>query len=507
MAESSHSAIALGCSVAIVSSAIQAFGVALQRKSHLLTHEPFSQGISVGATGGGCCHDAQPHSQKYRRNMWYLGFGLFIVANVLGSVAQMSTLPLIILSPLQSIGLIFNSMFSCLMLPGDQFSRKLWIGTAVIACGAFIIANNGAVEPLPEQQPPLSTDDKFRQVISQLLDPFFAAWFVSTFAVMGCLLLLNKIYLNRKISETHQRRQKYSIRNGNQDVLLVKFNKFQFWKGINYGVISGTLTAHTFLFAKSIIDVIIESIMNKKNGAKDIFSFTDAAPWLLLVSMLSIVALQLTAFNLGLAEITTAVLYPLCFLVYNLVNLINDLNFNKLLSDHRISYLQLAWILIGLLAVLCGVVLLSWDTPSQQENYKTMAASHRHGALADEELGNGMIKLRNSFDRHMIKHDPASERTALIDNGSSGNSLDSITYSASSSDFDCENRSISVHEEALFEETEATDEMDTTTVAGSNDNNNNNNTTTNLTGGSSRRERSLTFEQNQLLTSFDILKS
>ena len=43
---------------------------------------------------------------------------------------------------------------------------------------------------------------------------------------------------------------------------------------------------------------------------KNLFTITNALPYLLL---LSIVGLQLTAFNLGLAQITTAILYPLCF--------------------------------------------------------------------------------------------------------------------------------------------------------------------------------------------------
>lgn len=80
---------------------------------------------------------------------------------------------------------------------------------------------------------------------------------------------------------------------------------------MNYGIISGTLTAHTFLFAKSIIDVIIETILHE--SFKNLFTITNALPYLLLLTMLSIVGLQLTAFNLGLAQITTAILYPLCF--------------------------------------------------------------------------------------------------------------------------------------------------------------------------------------------------
>ncbi|EGW33347.1 uncharacterized protein SPAPADRAFT_55233 [Spathaspora passalidarum NRRL Y-27907] len=339
MIQSSASSILLGCSVAVISSAIQSLGITLQRKSHLLyTHEQR--------------HTHLNHQQmKYRRNMWLFGFLLFIIANVLGSLIQITTLPLIILSPLQSIGLIFNSILSCLMLPGENFTTKLWTGTFIIAIGAFLIAYNGNVPPLPPPVPPPSADERFQNILHKLLAPSFMYWFIFTFVMMGILLLVNRLYLNSKIA-----RNKATKVKGN---LVIRCNKFQFIKGINYGIISGTLTAHTFLFAKSIIDVIVEIILSDRSR---LLPVSNSLPVLLLVTMLIIIGLQLTAFNLGLAQISTAILYPLCFLVYNLINLINDLVFNSLLVSHRMTVSQFWWILFGLFAVLCGVVTLSWDS-------------------------------------------------------------------------------------------------------------------------------------------------
>ena len=93
---------------------------------------------------------------------------LFIIANVLGSIIQISTLPLIILSPLQSIGLIFNSILSCLLLPGDHFTNKLWVGTGIISLGAIIIAYNGNVNSTPSNSllkplPPI--DERFHLIL------------------------------------------------------------------------------------------------------------------------------------------------------------------------------------------------------------------------------------------------------------------------------------------------------------------------------------------------------
>lgn len=300
--------IVLGCSVAVVSSAIQSLGITLQRKSHLLT----------------------THVHRQKRNMWLAGFIMFLAANILGSLVQITTLPLIILLPLQSIGLIFNLILSCLLLPGENFTTKLGTGTVSIAIGALIIAYNGGIPPeLPPAVPP-SVDDKFTSILEKLTKPAFVVWFSTTIVLCGILLLLNsKLDRSRKLL-----------------------------KGFNYGVISGTLTAHTFLFAKSLIDVVVETLL-KSEGMSILHNLI---PFGLLASMLTIIGLQLTAFNLALEQMLTLILYPLCFLIYNFFNLVNDLIFSSLLAEHKMSYTQFAWIVVGLVLVLCGVVTISWDS-------------------------------------------------------------------------------------------------------------------------------------------------
>ncbi|KAK6867298.1 hypothetical protein K6H10_005754 [Candida tropicalis] len=377
---SSTSSIILGCSVAVISSGIQSLGITLQRKSHLLHIQylpldapPNEQQINI-------IH-LNHQQQKYKRNMWLFGFLLFIVANVLGSIIQISTLPLIILSPLQSIGLIFNSMLSCLLLPGDHFTNKLWLGTGIIAVGASIIAYNGNVPPLPQPDPLPTVDERFHEILEKLSNPGFVLWFV----------------------------------------------------GINYGIISGTLTAHTFLFAKSLIDVVIETILHEKFS--NIFSISNSLPYVLLAVMLAIVGLQLTAFNLGLAQITTGILYPLCFLIYNLINLINDLIFNSLIANHRMSVAQLMWVIFGLVGVLCGVVILSWDSAfhnadeeadaKQDDNdlirMKFPYNSHRPSLLSNVDEFSGAIgessatssDLSSVINKSHVPIDEANERSLL----------------------------------------------------------------------------------------------
>lgn len=331
MGLSSTASIILGCSVAVISSAIQSLGITLQRKSHLIPYHSLST----------------THTHQYKRNMWLFGFILFIIANILGSLIQITTLPLIILSPLQSIGLIFNSILSCMLLPGEVFTRKLAIGTAIIAIGAFIIAFNGNTEQVDV---PGDTDEKFAIIIGKLTLPVFLSWFIFTFIAIASLLSVNWILTKRRHHLKLKRQSRSTVK------LL---NYYQFAKGVNYGVISGTLTAHTFLFAKSLIDTIVETILSKSHFKQITANLT---PYILLFVMLSIIGCQLTAFNLGLSQILTSILYPLCFLVYNLCNLINDVTFNSLIADHKMSLKQLTWVVLGLFGVLFGVILISWDS-------------------------------------------------------------------------------------------------------------------------------------------------
>lgn len=319
-----------GCAAAVVLSTIQSLGVTLQRKSHVLKDD----------------HDDSKRGHTYRRNLWLVGFLLFVTANVFGLLVQLTTLPLIVLSPLQSIGLIANSILSCVLL-GERFTRKLAVGTLVIGVGAFIIAYNGGVTVEPPKG--ISTDERFSIVLAKLRRPPFAAWCVCTFAAIVLLARVNALLTTRvRVLSRGRPRRKATQR----------ISTYNFAKGVLYGVMSGTLTAHTFLLAKSIVDVMVEMVL-ERSTPKSLGTYATTA--LFVCAMLAIVALQLVAFNLGLAHISSSVLYPLCFLVFNLVNLFNDLLFNALLSSGLVSAAQLVWVVVGLAQVLFGVVTISWD--------------------------------------------------------------------------------------------------------------------------------------------------
>lgn len=70
---------------------------------------------------------------------------LFLVSNILGSSVQITTLPLVILSPLQASGLVFNSICATLIL-SEPFTRYSLVGTVLVCIGAGLIAMFGALK-------------------------------------------------------------------------------------------------------------------------------------------------------------------------------------------------------------------------------------------------------------------------------------------------------------------------------------------------------------------------
>jgi magnesium transporter len=109
--------------------------------------------------------------------LWLLGFLIFISSNVLGSLFQIASLPVVILAPLGAVSLLWNAFFARLLL-GDVFSPYMIIGTLLIAGGAVLIAVFGIV---PE--PTHSLED--------LLALFGRSTFVAYFSVLAAFVVVS----------------------------------------------------------------------------------------------------------------------------------------------------------------------------------------------------------------------------------------------------------------------------------------------------------------------------
>ncbi|KAK2047868.1 hypothetical protein LZ31DRAFT_103271 [Colletotrichum somersetense] len=305
--------IAIGIIVGLLSTSVQSLGLTLQRKSHILEDEK------------------GPHEIRrppYRRGRWQLGMGMFIAANLLGSSVQISTLPLPVLSTLQASGLVFNSICATLIL-NEPFTRwSLW-GTLLVCTGAVLIAIFGAIPAPPHN---------LQELLELLGRKPFIVW-MSMQALLVLSIAISVDCLDHFTSMSLN-------------------SKFRFVRGLSYGCISGILSAHSLLVAKSAVELIIKTIADGNN------QFIHWQAWALVLALITLALSQLYYLHRGLKLVSTSVLYPLVFCVYNIIAILDGLIYFK--QTDMINPLRACLIALGTVILLAGVLALSWRLSDEQ---------------------------------------------------------------------------------------------------------------------------------------------
>ncbi|OAL49932.1 hypothetical protein IQ07DRAFT_587614 [Pyrenochaeta sp. DS3sAY3a] len=324
---SAGASVALGVIVGLASTSIQSVGLTLQRKSHLLEEEKD--------------HDDE-RRPPYKRRRWQLGMLMFIVANIVGSTIQITTLPLPVLSTLQASGLVFNSICASIIL-NEPFTRYSLIGTLLVACGALLIALFGAISE------PSHTLD---QLLVLLVRKHFIVWMVSTLIIVILLIVANWI-IKRIYPRTTPR------------LRLVR--------GMFFGCVSGILSAHSLLIAKSAVELLVRTIVDRHN------QFNRWQSWMILIGLVVFALTQLYFMHRGLKLCSTSVLYPLVFCVYNIIAIIDGLIYFH--QSDRLSDLHAGLIALGTVVLLAGVVCLSWRLEDAEEEPSSPVASKHMGRV------------------------------------------------------------------------------------------------------------------------------
>ncbi|KAI0848468.1 hypothetical protein F5Y00DRAFT_238407 [Daldinia vernicosa] len=305
--------IAIGILVGLISTSVQSLGLTLQRKSHMLEDEKYPLEFQRPA---------------YRRRRWQLGMGMFIFSNIIGSTIQISTLPLPVLSTLQAAGLVFNSVCATLIL-GEPFTRWSFYGTALVSTGAALIAIFGAI-PSPAHSLP------------ELLD-LLGRWpFILWMSLQGVLVVSMAVVIDLV----------------NHLSSLSQNAKFRLARGLVFGCISGILSAHSLLFAKSAVELVIRTIADGDN------QFVHWESWMLVFGLVSLALSQLYYLHRGLKLISTSVLYPLVFCVYNIIAILDGLIYFR--QTDLITPLHGGLIALGTVILLSGVLALSWRLSDEQ---------------------------------------------------------------------------------------------------------------------------------------------
>lgn len=255
--------------------------------------------------------------------------GMFVIANLIGSTIQITTLPLPVLSTLQASGLVFNSICATLIL-AEPFTRWSLGGTLLVSVGAVLIAIFGAI---PE---PAHNLDQLLQLLRR---GSFMLWMSGQAALVALIILLT-IFLNRS-----------AIANGPRVRLL---------RGLAFGSISGILSAHSLLVAKVAVELLVRTIIDGKN------QFDRWQSWMILLSLITLALTQLYFLHCGLKLVSTSVLYPMVFCIYNIIAILDGLIYFHQTS--LLTPLAASMIALGTTILLSGVLALSWRLSDEQSH-------------------------------------------------------------------------------------------------------------------------------------------
>ncbi|GIC88839.1 DUF803 domain protein [Aspergillus udagawae] len=321
---SPQGSVAVGVIVGLISTSLQAIGLTLQRKSHLLEDEK---------------HPYDIRRPPYKRRRWQLGMLMFVVSNIVGSTIQITTLPLPVLSTLQASGLVFNTIFATLVL-GEAFTRYSFIGTILVCIGAVLIAVFGAIG-----EPAHSLD----QLLELLQRRNFVLWMVGTAVIVLVILLVSK---SLKLLASPHRSRHASIRHTCTPHIPMAPSRVRLIRGLCFGLISGILSAHSLLLAKSAVELLVRTIVDRVN------QFNRWQSWVILLAMIFLALTQLYFLHRGLKLCSTSILYPFVFCIYNIIAILDGLIYFRQLS--QLTGFHAGLIALGTVVLLSGVLCLSW---------------------------------------------------------------------------------------------------------------------------------------------------
>jgi hypothetical protein len=253
---------------------------------------------------------------------------MFIISNLVGSTIQITTLPLPVLSTLQASGLVFNSICATLIL-GEPFTRWSLGGTILVSTGAVLIAIFGAI---PESAHSLD------ELLLLLGRRTFVLWMI-----FQAILVTSIIAIAGFLSQIP------SISSSPRIRLL---------RGLAYGGISGILSAHSLLVAKSAVELVVRTIVDRNN------QFNRWQSWGILLSLVILALTQLYYLHRGLKLVSTSVLYPLAFCIYNIIAILDGLVYFD--QADQLSALHACLVALGTVILLSGVLALSWRLSDEQ---------------------------------------------------------------------------------------------------------------------------------------------
>lgn len=252
------------------------------------------------------------------------------------------------------------------------------IGTILVCIGAILIATFGAIG-----EPAHSLD----QLLQLLQRRPFILWVVGTAILMLGILVGSRML---RLLTSSSRWKYSSVRR-----LQIVHGRIRLIRGMSFGLVSGILSAHTLLLAKSAVELLVRTIIYRSN------QFNRWQSWVILIGMIMLALSQLFFLHRGLKLCSTSVLYPFVFCIYNIIAILDGLIYFRQVS--QLTGFHAGLIALGTIVLLSGVLCLSWRLedvdshaaltvigPSQTGLGPGMAVleeNHAHGLGIDDEEG------------------------------------------------------------------------------------------------------------------------
>lgn len=235
-------------------------------------------------------------------------------------------------------GLVFNTIFATLIL-GEPFTRYSFAGTLLVCIGAVLIATFGAIgEPA----------HTLTQLLELLQGRPFLIWMVSTLVLVACILIGSKV-LKTCIPGS---RVKPTAGGHFTPHNLRAQSRVKLFRGMCYGSVSGILSAHSLLLAKSAVELLVRTIIDRVN------QFNRWESWVILLGMIFLALTQLFYLHRGLKLCSTSILYPFVFCIYNVIAIMDGLIYFRQVS--QLAGIHAGLIALGTVILLGGVLCLSW---------------------------------------------------------------------------------------------------------------------------------------------------
>jgi uncharacterized membrane protein len=233
---------------------------------------------------------------------------------------------------------VFNTIFATLIL-GEPFTRYSFAGTFLVCIGAILIATFGAIgEPA----------HTLNQLLELLQRRPFLIWMGGTVLIV-VLILVGSRLLKYCLPGW---RAKPAPGGHFAPHLQRLHSRLRLFRGMCYGAVSGILSAHSLLLAKSAVELLVRTLVDGKN------QFNRWQSWVILLAMIALALTQLFYLHRGLKLCSTSVLYPFVFCIYNIIAILDGLIYFRQTS--QLGGLHAGLIALGTVILLGGVLCLSW---------------------------------------------------------------------------------------------------------------------------------------------------